>query len=115
MKTQDTENTPTRAHISGEILVRLRRLVEIQRELDLRKSLYAEYDLIVMSLAKDGFSSAELDGFVLTLEDHFAQGNTAWTSAPVKRYALEIESKEKVERRTERAKRKIFGGSVSDE
>lgn len=78
---------------------KLRRLIEIQKELDLRKALFTEYDLIVMDLAKEGFSNAEIEGLVLTLEDKFATGNTGWTSAAVKRYEMKIEPREKVEKR----------------
>jgi hypothetical protein len=90
--------------------IKLSRLIEIQRELDLRKALYAEYDALVMDLAREGFRSAEVDGLVLSLEDAFSEGNTGWTSAAVRRFSVSIETKEKVKKRAARAQKKAVSG-----
>jgi hypothetical protein len=89
---------------------KLHRIIEIQRELDLRKALYAEYDALVMELASEGFVSSEVDGLVLSLEDAFASGtNTGWTSAAVRRFSVSIETKEKAQRREARLAKKAGG------
>jgi hypothetical protein len=82
----------------------VKRLIEIQAELDLRKALYAEYDKIVVELAHGGFIRANLDGLVVELKDNFADSNTGWTRSAVKRFEVEIISAELAEKRA--AKRK---------
>lgn len=84
----------------------LRRLIEIQKELDLRKALYAEYDEIVLSLARSGFDHAVVDDLVCDLKDNFAETNTGWTRSAVKRYEVEIITKELAAKRAARAAKK---------
>jgi len=88
--------------MENEIKTKLARLISIQKELDARKALYAEYDLIVTELAREGFTRAELDGLICELCDNFAEGNTGWTAAAVKRYEVKIETREKYEKRQAR-------------
>ncbi len=73
---------------------KLSRIIDIQRELDLRKELFAEYDLLVMSLAKSKFGKAYIGGLVVELKDNFDSKNTSFTTAAIKRYEVEIVSKE---------------------
>lgn len=72
----------------------LGRLIDIKRELDERKALFAEFDELIIALAESNFKSAEIDGMVLTLKDNFAEGNTGWSAAAVKRFDLDIITKE---------------------
>lgn len=73
----------------------LARILEIQRELDLRKALYDELDQKIMELQAGGFMSAELDGFRMELVDNFAAGNnTCFRPAGVKRFEVKIETLE---------------------
>lgn len=77
----------------------LHKVIDIKKELELRKALYEELDTVLLALAGEGFTSAELDGLVLSLQDNFAEGNTSWTAAAVKRYDLKIEPRDKYEKR----------------
>lgn len=70
--------------------VKLRRVLDIQRELDLRKELYEELDRLALELLKDGFQSAQLDGFMLTLVDNFREKNTVFRTAGVKQYEIRV-------------------------
>lgn len=106
MKPQESKQTET---VDRAQAVRLARLIEIQRELDLRKALYAEYDQIVLELAHSGFERTVIDGLVLELCDNFKDSNTGWTSAAVKRYEVEILDKEKYEKRQARRAKKAGG------
>lgn len=69
---------------------KLARLIELQKELDFRKELYAEQDRIVLELQAEGFQTAEFEGMVLELRDNFAEGNTVFRPAGVKRFELRI-------------------------
>lgn len=82
---------------------RVTRLIEIKQELELRNALYAEFDRLVVELAREGFSSAEVNDSVVNLKDNFAIGNTGWTSAAVKRYDIEVISRELAEKRARKA------------
>lgn len=85
---------------------RLGRLLEITRELELRKALYEEYDTIVLQLAAEGFTNTTIGDLVLELCDNFSESNTGWTSAAVKRYDLRVETMEKRAKRLARAEKK---------
>lgn len=82
----------------------LERIIEITKELETRKQLYAEYDNLVLALAKGGFLSAVIDDLTLSLKDNFAESNTGWTRSAVKRYEIEIITNELAEKRRKRAK-----------
>lgn len=85
---------------------RLARLIEIKKELELRNALYGEFDRIVVELAREGFSHAIVGDIVVNLKDNFSgETNTGWTSAAVKRYDIELISRELAEKR-ERKKAK---------
>lgn len=66
----------------------LRRVIDIQAELNVRKALYTELDMLTLQLQADGFVSAELDGLLVELVDNFAKDNTVWRVAGVKHYEL---------------------------
>lgn len=68
----------------------LKRVIDIQRELDLRKDLYAELDMLTMQLQAEGFESADLQGLHIELVDNFAKGNTVFRVAGVKHYEIKI-------------------------
>lgn len=69
---------------------KLARVLELQRELDVRKELYAELDRLTLELQAEGFVSEELDGLILELVDNFKSGNTVFRPAGVKRYELKV-------------------------
>ncbi len=68
----------------------LARVIELQRELDARKDLYTELDMLTVQLQDEGFRDAELDGLLITLIDNFATSNTAFRPAGVKRFELKL-------------------------
>lgn len=68
----------------------LKRVIDIQRELDIRKALYDELDMLTIQLQDEGFKHAELDGMTLDLVDNFEKGNTCFRPAGVKRFELKI-------------------------
>jgi hypothetical protein len=87
----DQDQTSTQA--------RLARIIEIQRELDIRKELYAELDRITLELVESGFASAELEGLQIDLVDNFAEGkNTVFRPAGVKRFELKVSDPSKPKR-----------------
>ncbi len=95
----------------NELDPRLSRLLAITKQLDERKRLYEEYDRLVLELYNEGFDYTVVDDLVVELVDRFAAGNTAFTSAAVKRFELHIEPKARAEKRASReAKRKTGGG-----
>lgn len=95
--------------LSHDVAVRLAKLLEIKEILDARKQLYEEYDRLIIELVGLGFVSAQgLKGELIQIKDCFKGGNTAWTSAAVKRFDLEVVTKELQEKRARRAAK---GGS----
>lgn len=68
----------------------LTRVIELQRELDVRKDLYTELDMLVMQLQAEGFKDAEFEGYLLNLVDNFKDANTCFRPAGVKRFELKI-------------------------
>lgn len=78
---------------------KLSRIIDLQREIDLRKELYSELDRIVLELRSEGFSQADQDGLRLTLRDNFAEENTVFRPAGVKRFEITVEPIERAMRR----------------
>lgn len=70
----------------------LGRILEIQKELDVRKALYDEYDMLTVQLQAEGFEHAEFDGFVMDLVDNFTKSNTVFRVAGVKRFEMKIKA-----------------------
>lgn len=68
----------------------LARVISIQAELDVRKALYDELDMLTMQLQAEGFSDAEFEGLQIELVDNFAKGNTCFRVAGVKHYELKM-------------------------
>jgi hypothetical protein len=66
------------------------RVIELQRELDIRKALYDELDMLTIQLQAEGFKDAELSGLVISLVDNFEKTNTAFRPAGVKRFELKV-------------------------
>lgn len=78
---------------------KINRAIEILKELELRKALYAELDSLIMELKGAGFESHDLgEGQTLRLVDKFAESNTGWTAAAVKRFDLVIEKPKKTKK-----------------
>jgi len=91
-------------NVKPEIYAILGRLLDIKKELEERKKLYEEFDTLIQTLAEENFLTAEIDGMVLNLKDNFAKSNTGWTAAAVKRYDLEVITKELAEKRKAKVK-----------
>ena len=70
----------------------LTRAAQIIAELDERNALYKELDSIVQTLRAESFESAVLDGTQFRLRDNFAEKNTVFRPAGVKRFELEVEA-----------------------
>lgn len=68
----------------------LKRVIDIQRELDIRKALYDELDMLTEQLQAEGFEAAGLDGLTIVLVDNFAEKNTVFRPAGVKRFEIKI-------------------------
>ncbi len=67
---------------------KLKKVLDLKRELDERKKLYAEFDKALLELKDSGFVSEVIEGREYRLVDNFAESNTGWTAAAVKRYDL---------------------------
>lgn len=78
------------------------RVLDLQKELDLRKALYAELDALVLELQADGFKSVDLEGFRIDLIDNFAERNTVFRPAGVKRFEIKVEALETIRKREAR-------------
>lgn len=76
--------------MSNEVKLILKRVLDIQAELDIRKALYDELDMLTIQLQADGFESAELNGMVVELVNNFAKGNTVFRPAGVKHYEVKV-------------------------
>jgi len=68
----------------------LKRIIRIQAELDIRKALYDELDMLTVQLQAEGFISAEMDGLRIELIDNFASGNTVFRPAGVKHFEVKV-------------------------
>ena len=68
----------------------LARVIELQAELDVRKALYDELDMLTIQLQAEGFHDAELNGLLISLVDNFAVNNTCFRPAGVKRFELKV-------------------------
>lgn len=68
----------------------LARVIELQRELDARKALYTELDMLTVQLQDEGFTDAEFEGMVVELVDNFKKSNTCFRPAGVKRFELKV-------------------------
>lgn len=86
---------------------KLARVISIVKELEARKALYAELDQLIQELVAEGFKEAIVDEMFLTLKDNFADKNTGWTAAAVKRFEIEIETKEEREARLAKTAKKM--------
>lgn len=76
--------------MTNETKAILARVIQLQDELDIRKSLYDELDMLTIQLQADGFVNAELDGLVFTLVNNFEKGNTVFRVAGVKHYEIKV-------------------------
>lgn len=87
--------------------IKLKRVLEIQKELEVRKALYDELDRLTLELKAGGFVSAELEGLRLELIDNFAEGkNTCFRPAGVKRFEIDVEPLETYQKRVAKQARK---------
>lgn len=87
--------------------LKLKRILDITEELEVRKLLYAELDAIVLELQRDGFISADLGLLRMELVDNFDEGkNTVFRPAGVKRFEVTVEPIERALKREAKAKAK---------
>lgn len=89
-----------------DIQAKLARVLDIQKELDLRKELYAELDDLILQLKAGGFTQADLEGQRIELVDNFDEKNTVFRPAGVKRFEITVEPLEKVLKREAKARSK---------
>lgn len=68
----------------------LNRVIDLQRELDIRKALYDELDMLTIQLQAEGFTDAELNGMLVSLVDNFRVSNTCFRPAGVKRFEIKV-------------------------
>ena len=68
----------------------LARVIEIQAELDVRKALYEELDMLTVQLQDEGFVREHFGDLIVELVDNFSKSNTAFRPAGVKRFELRI-------------------------
>lgn len=102
----------------NDLIETLKRVLEIMHELETRKALYEELDALTLELQRAGFASADLEGQRLTLTDNFADSNTAFRPAFVRRYELKAEALEKALKREARAAKRsgdVIGGSKRED
>lgn len=72
----------------------LRRALEIMDLLKAQKPLYAELDELTVELERLGLSDVEFpDGRTVRLVDNFAESNTQFRPAGIKRFELRVERK----------------------
>ena len=90
--------------MNNQTEAKLAKVIELHERIKLLKELYAELDGVILELVADGFKSAELNNLVLTLKDNFADTNTGWTRSAVKRWDVEVITKELAAKRERRAK-----------
>lgn len=89
---------------------KIKRVIEIQKELELRKALYDELDKLTLELKAGGFVSTDIQGLHIELVDNFAEGkNTCFRPAGVKRFEIEVEPLEKYQKRLEKKAKKAGG------
>jgi hypothetical protein len=67
-------------------------VIEIQAELEVRKALYEELDLLTVQLQDEGFQREVLGNVTIELVDNFAKSNTSFRPAGVKRFELKIKT-----------------------
>ena len=75
---------------------KLARILDLQRELNVRAELYEELDRLTLELKADGFTQGEVDGTLYDLVDNFANGNTVFRVAGVKHYEIKERKVKKV-------------------
>ena len=78
---------------------KLKRLLDIKHELDIRKELYKEFDKLVLELKEEGFQKEIIDDQVILLKDNFENTNTGWTRSAVKRWDVDILTKAQYEKK----------------
>lgn len=71
----------------------IERALKIQQELEHNKPLYKEMDEIIIQLAREGFTGADLGNIQVELVDNFEEKNTCFKVAGVKRFDLKVKSK----------------------
>lgn len=75
---------------------KLKRVIDIVKELEVRKELYAELDRLTLELQAESFTATTLDGMFIELVDNFADGkNTVFRPAGVKRFEMSVEDEAK--------------------
>lgn len=89
---------------------KIKRVLSIVQELEVRKELYAELDRLTLELQAANFTSTTLDGMFIELVDNFAGGkNTCFRPAGVKRFEMTVE--DEVKRAAREAKKRAKAGA----
>lgn len=85
------------------------RIAEIKTELDSKKPLYDELDELISELsdvAEVNQTLATNDARFITLIDNFAEKNTVWRPAAVKRFDIELLTGEELAKKNEKLAKK---------
>jgi len=69
---------------------KLARIIELTRELEIRKALYDELDKLTLELKAEGFNHKIMLGLEITLKDNFESANVQWRMAAVRRYEIKV-------------------------
>jgi hypothetical protein len=85
-----------------ELKEKLQRIIDINRELEVRKALYGELEKLTLELVASDFREAEMGDLVLTMRDHFSEKNVGWTRSAVVRFEVEVITKALSEKRKAR-------------
>ena len=68
----------------------VRRVIQLNEELAVRKALYDELDMLTIQLQAEGFVFAELDGLTVELVNNFETTNTVFRPAGVKQFEVKV-------------------------
>lgn len=68
----------------------LKRLIELNEQIEVAKELYNERDKLVLALKELGFTSQVVNGKEYLLVDNFESKNTAWRMAAVNRFEIKV-------------------------
>jgi len=83
-------DSETETSETSETETKLARVIELTRELEIRKALYDELDKLTLELKAEGFNHKIMLGLEITLKDNFESANVQWRMAAVRRYEIKV-------------------------
>ena len=69
---------------------KLCQVLDLLEKLESVKPLYAELDALIVEMHSEGFQSEVIDGMLIQLVDNFAEKNTVFRPAGVKRFEFKV-------------------------